>query len=64
MLAGVLGRLFPGDAAPKQPGWAATAALRRLCVIAGGPGSGKTTTVARVVALLDEQAVAAGGARL
>ena len=39
---------------------AATAVLRRLTVIAGGPGTGKTTTVARVVALLAEQAAAAG----
>ena len=31
---------------------AATAALRRLAIIAGGPGTGKTTTVARIVALL------------
>jgi exodeoxyribonuclease V alpha subunit len=39
---------------------AAVAVLRRFAVIAGGPGTGKTTTVARVVALLDEQARAAG----
>ncbi len=40
---------------------AATAAvLRRLAVIAGGPGTGKTTTVARVLALLDDQATAQG----
>ena len=38
---------------------AATAVLRRVSVIAGGPGTGKTTTVARVLALLDEQAAAA-----
>ena len=51
---------------PIEPRWAAaTAVLRRLCVIAGGPGSGKTTTLARVVALLDEQAdeLAAGRPR-
>jgi exodeoxyribonuclease V alpha subunit len=34
--------------------------LRRLAVVAGGPGTGKTTTVARIVALLEEQALAAG----
>ena len=34
--------------------------LRRLAVVAGGPGTGKTTTVARIVALLAEQAAAAG----
>ena len=39
---------------------AATAVLRPVSVVAGGPGTGKTTTVARVLALLDEQAVGAG----
>ncbi len=39
---------------------AATAVLRPLAVVAGGPGTGKTTTVARILALLDEQAEAAG----
>jgi exodeoxyribonuclease V alpha subunit len=39
---------------------AACAVLRRLSVIAGGPGTGKTTTVARIAALLYEQAAAAG----
>jgi exodeoxyribonuclease V alpha subunit len=34
---------------------AATAVRRRLAVVAGGPGTGKTTTVARIVALLCEQ---------
>ena len=33
---------------------AATAVLRRVSVIAGGPGTGKTTTVARVLALLSQ----------
>ena len=35
---------------------AAAAVLRRFTVVAGGPGTGKTTTVARILALLDEQA--------
>jgi exodeoxyribonuclease V alpha subunit len=35
---------------------------RGLAVVAGGPGTGKTTTVARIVALLAEQAAAAGTA--
>ncbi len=39
---------------------AASAVLRRFSVIAGGPGTGKTTTVARVLALLHVQAAAAG----
>jgi exodeoxyribonuclease V alpha subunit len=38
------------DAAPAEP-----AVRGRLAVIAGGPGTGKTTMVARVVALLAEQ---------
>jgi exodeoxyribonuclease V alpha subunit len=41
---------------------AASAVLRRLSVIAGGPGTGKTTTVARVAALLYEQSAALGAA--
>lgn len=37
-----------------------TAAVRRLCVISGGPGTGKTSTVARLLELGIEQALAAG----
>ncbi|MBW1988073.1 MAG: exodeoxyribonuclease V subunit alpha [Deltaproteobacteria bacterium] len=50
--------LFPESQA--GPDWqaaaAATAALRRLTVVSGGPGTGKTYTVARILALwaLDE----------
>ena len=39
---------------------AATVLLRRFAVVAGGPGTGKTTTVARILALLHEQAAALG----
>ncbi len=42
---------------------AATATLRRFAVVAGGPGTGKTTTVARILALIAEQAAAAGAPR-
>lgn len=31
---------------------AAVAALRRLCIVSGGPGTGKTTTVTKILALL------------
>jgi exodeoxyribonuclease V alpha subunit len=54
-----LDRLFP-------PGWeeqrrAADVALAQsLTVLTGGPGTGKTTTVARLLALLAEQAAQAG----
>ena len=44
-----------------QPIAAATAVLRRVTVIAGGPGTGKTTTVSRLLALLEQQSAAAGG---
>ena len=39
------------------------AMLRRLEVIAGGPGTGKTTTVARIVAVLLEQAAPSAARR-
>jgi exodeoxyribonuclease V alpha subunit len=63
VLAEGLARLFAGDADPDhlQPIAAAAAVRSSLSVIAGGPGTGKTTTVARVLALLHEQALAAGG---
>jgi exodeoxyribonuclease V alpha subunit len=58
----LLGRLFPGD----SPGTAgqkiacAIALTRGFSVITGGPGTGKTTTVARLLVLLAAQARAAG----
>ncbi len=56
-----LERLFPDDGAGNLQRFAAATAVRRhLAVIAGGPGTGKTTTVARVLALLEAQASAAG----
>jgi exodeoxyribonuclease V alpha subunit len=45
-----------------QPLAAAAAVLQRVSVIAGGPGTGKTTTVARLLALLHQQALARGAA--
>jgi exodeoxyribonuclease V alpha subunit len=59
-LADGVGRLFGGSADHLQRCAAACAVLRRLTVIAGGPGTGKTTTVARIAALLYEQALAGG----
>lgn len=54
-LAGDLDRLFASNAG-EEPDWqkraAATAVRRRLCVISGGPGTGKTTTVVRLLAAL------------
>lgn len=53
-----LDRLLGGERAADQRR-AAEAVLRgRFTVIAGGPGTGKTTTVARILALLFEQATA------
>jgi exodeoxyribonuclease V alpha subunit len=56
VLAAGLARLFAGEAESRQRLAAASAVERRLTVVAGGPGTGKTTTVARIVALLAEQA--------
>jgi exodeoxyribonuclease V alpha subunit len=58
-----LARLFGAvsGAVPDLPRIAAEAAVRRrFCVISGGPGTGKTTTVVKVLALLVEQAERAG----
>ncbi len=57
-----LARLFGAEASGRQSQAAATAVTHRWSVVAGGPGTGKTTTVARIVALICEQAAAAGGA--
>jgi len=61
VLAEGLARLFPeGEDPDLQRLAAASAVLRGVSVIAGGPGTGKTTTVARVLALLEDQATSAG----
>ena len=59
-LDAALDRLFPeSDFPDDRPRAAARAAVRhRLCVVSGGPGTGKTTTVAAVVALLVELGLA------
>lgn len=57
-LAPLLDRLFPanGDRPDRQKLAAALAARQRLLVISGGPGTGKTTTVVRLMALLAQLA--------
>lgn len=53
-----LSRYFPGEPSIR-PDWqkvaAAVALLKPLCVISGGPGTGKTTTVLKILALLQGQ---------
>ena len=53
-LADGLDRLFDPENI-EQRAAAEAAVRRRFAVVAGGPGTGKTTTVARIVALLAEQ---------
>ena len=62
VLAEGLARLFPNEDDERQRKASASAVQHRFAVVAGGPGTGKTTTVARIVALLAEQAAAAGNA--
>ncbi len=50
-----LQRLFPLAEDADQRQAAAVCALSRVSVLAGGPGTGKTTTVARLLALIREQ---------
>ena len=58
-----LDRLFPPGYEEQRE--AATIALAQgLTVLTGGPGTGKTTTVARLLALFAEQAQPTGNARL
>jgi len=53
-------RIFGDDGDGEQRWAVAVAALRGLAVIAGGPGTGKTTTVARLIGVLADQAAASG----
>jgi exodeoxyribonuclease V alpha subunit len=55
-LRAAVGQLMPADPGAPVPDWqrvaAVTAVLRRLCVISGGPGTGKTSSVVRFLGLL------------
>jgi exodeoxyribonuclease V alpha subunit len=57
LLKSQLESLFPRS--PEMPDWqkvaALTAMLKSFCVIAGGPGTGKTSTVVKILALLQMQ---------
>jgi exodeoxyribonuclease V alpha subunit len=59
LLSGGLARLFPGQGGP-ETNWQKVAALgalwSRFSVISGGPGTGKTSTVVKILALILEQA--------
>ncbi|WP_296377898.1 MULTISPECIES: exodeoxyribonuclease V subunit alpha [unclassified Pseudonocardia] len=50
-----LARHFPDEHSTRQRLAAAVGTLRRVTVLAGGPGTGKTTTVARLLAVIAEQ---------
>jgi exodeoxyribonuclease V alpha subunit len=64
LLADGLSRLFPAQGPDEQKRAAAVAALRSFSVISGGPGTGKTFTVARILALLAEQSIKQRGCAL
>ncbi|GAA1587460.1 exodeoxyribonuclease V subunit alpha [Kribbella sancticallisti] len=62
-LSAGLTRLFPDASYDEQRVAAETAVRQWTTVLTGGPGTGKTTTVARLLALLAEQAELAGQRR-
>jgi exodeoxyribonuclease V alpha subunit len=55
LLEAGLTRIFPGDGYAEQRDAARAAARQWTTVLTGGPGTGKTTTVAGVLALVAEQ---------
>ncbi|MET1063313.1 MAG: exodeoxyribonuclease V subunit alpha [Aeromicrobium sp.] len=60
LLATDLARLFPGEGYAEQRAAAHGAAGRWTTILTGGPGTGKTTALARLLAVLASQATAAG----
>lgn len=60
MLEAGLARVFPGESWTEQCAAVRTAASRLTTVLAGGPGTGKTSTVAGLLTLLLEQAESSG----
>lgn len=55
--AALLDRLFPDDPSGRQRAAVQQAVESSLSVVVGGPGTGKTTTVARLLALLYDQSL-------
>lgn len=66
-LRGVLGVLFPPAGQGPKPDWqklaCALAARSAFAIVTGGPGTGKTTTVVRLLAVLQALAIAGSDAR-
>jgi exodeoxyribonuclease V alpha subunit len=60
LLTSDLARLFPGDGYAEQRAAGERAARGWTSVLTGGPGTGKTTALARLLAVLASQATAAG----
>jgi exodeoxyribonuclease V alpha subunit len=60
-LQGLLARMFGGGADPMQRSAAERVVRGRFAVISGGPGTGKTTTIAKVLALVCELATSGTG---
>jgi exodeoxyribonuclease V alpha subunit len=60
LLAADLARLFPGEGYAEQRAAGERAARGWTSVLTGGPGTGKTTALARLLAVLASQATAAG----
>ncbi|GAB2870128.1 exodeoxyribonuclease V subunit alpha [Nocardioides pacificus] len=61
LLAAGLARIFPHESDTEQRVASQRAARQWTTVLTGGPGTGKTTTVARLLALLAEQAETGAG---